>query len=173
MNNEINWRSIGKTSIALFAILSIFILSVKISNLQTLQTVKTETVFDLNDPFTVEKAKNYLIQLHVRYPDVAIAQMKLESASGTSNIFREGNNLWGMKLPTVRPSTALGERNGHAYYSHWRQSCIDFALFMAYNMNEENSKTEETWINYISKYYSEDNSYKVKLLRIKNAGTGR
>lgn len=130
---------------------------------------QVEIVYDINDPFSEQKVRDYLKQLHVKYPDVAIAQMKLESASGTSKIFREGNNLFGMKLAQRRPTTALGERNNHAYYSHWRSSCIDYALWQSYVSNAENLESESEWLNYVGQVYAEDNSYRKKLIVIKDS----
>ena len=72
-----------------------------------------------------------------------------------------------MKAAERRPTTALGNRNNHAYYSHWRQSVVDYALWQSFVANSENIYSEEAWINYISKFYSRDNSYKSKLLIIK------
>jgi uncharacterized FlgJ-related protein len=134
----------------------------------TQQSVSTQIVYDLNDPFSEIKVRDYLRQLHVKYPEVAIAQMKLESANGSSKIFQEGNNLFGMKLAEHRPTTALGEKNGHAYYSHWRQSCIDYAMWQGFVEDPENISSESSWVNYISKFYSKDDSYKQKLLNIRN-----
>lgn len=127
-----------------------------------------QVMFDINDPFSEIKVRKYLNDLNVRYVDVAIAQMKLESATGTSKIFREGNNLFGMKHPRVRPTTSLGVKNNHAYYSHWRQSCVDYALFQAYVMDLDNSISEDAWLDYIGRVYAEDTEYTKKLLKIKN-----
>lgn len=127
-----------------------------------------QLVYDINDPFSEIKVRKYLHELHVKYVDVAIAQMKLESASGTSKVFKEGNNLFGMKMPSKRPTTALGVKNGHAYYSHWRMSCIDYALFQAYTMDLDNISSEMDWLNYIGRVYAEDSQYKKKLLAIKS-----
>jgi uncharacterized FlgJ-related protein len=131
--------------------------------------VKTEIIYDATDPYTETKAKEYLTQLKVRYVNVALAQLKLESGSATSKVFRENNNLFGMKPAEKRPTTALGSKNNHAYYSHWRQSIIDYALWQAYVMNADNISDENSWVNYINRHYSEiPGEYKRRLLAIKN-----
>lgn len=124
----------------------------------------TEIVYDINDSYSEQKVRDYLIELKVKYPEVAVAQMKLESANGTSNIFRQNNNLFGMKVPGKRPTTALGTKNNHAYYSHWRQSCIDYALYQAYFMNADNISSEKDWLDFIGQMYAEDQNYKQKLV---------
>lgn len=127
---------------------------------------KTQIVYDITDPFTEEKALDYLIQLHIKYPYVALAQLKLESANGTSDIFKNGNNLFGLKVPRYRATTALGTRNNHAYYSHWRQSILDYAFFCTYSMNQENSSSQDEWVKYLGRNYAQDNSYEKKLIFI-------
>lgn len=129
----------------------------------------TQIMFDISDPYTEEKVRVYLKELNVKYPVVALAQMKLESANGSSRIFRENNNLFGMKLPKFRPTTALGEKNNHSYYSHWRQSVIDYAMWQSFVMDPENIASEKDWIEYLDKMYSEDGSYGKKILHIRNA----
>jgi len=42
------------------------------------------------------------------------AQAGFETGNFTSVIFKENNNLFGMKLPKVRKTTAIGENRGHA-----------------------------------------------------------
>jgi hypothetical protein len=43
--------------------------------------------------------------------------------------FKENNNLFGMKMPEYRKTTAIGINRGHAVYSSWRESVIDYALW--------------------------------------------
>ena len=65
-------------------------------------------------------------------------------------------------------TTSLGTKNNHAYYSHWRQSIIDYALWQAYVMNVDNMSDEDSWIDYINRSYSEiPGEYKRRLLAIK------
>lgn len=128
--------------------------------------VKTQIVYDINDPYSEEKVAIYLKELNVKYIDVAVAQMKLESANGTSDIFRFNNNLFGMKNPKKRATTSLGEKDNHAYYSHWRQSVIDYALWQNFVSNAENLSSESDWIDYIGHMYAEDGKYKLKISKI-------
>ena len=150
---------------AIFTAVCIYFSTVVISN--RAQKTYTQIMFDISDPFTEDKVKQYLKDLNVKYPEVALAQMKLESANGTSSMFRENNNLFGMKLPKKRPTTALGEKNNHSFYSHWRQSVIDYAMWQAFVMDPENIDTEGDWISYLDKMYSEDGSYGRKITTIR------
>ncbi len=69
-------------------IISIICLGVLLLSKNNSQTkVVYNNVFDSNDPYTEQKFRAYLVQLHVKYPSVAIAQMKLETDNGKSNLF--------------------------------------------------------------------------------------
>jgi uncharacterized FlgJ-related protein len=158
-----NFTIIG-IAIIISAAINFFI----ITSLPKSERVYTQIMFDINDSFTEEKVKIYLKELNIKYPEVALAQMKLESANGTSKVFKENNNLFGMKLPKFRPTTALGEKNNHSYYSHWRQSVVDYAIWQSFIMNPENVASEKNWIEYLNRMYAEDGSYGEKILLIRN-----
>jgi flagellum-specific peptidoglycan hydrolase FlgJ len=57
------------------------------------------------------------------------AQAAFETGNFTSDIFKENNNLFGMKLPRVRQTLATGENRGHATFNSITDSIKDFALF--------------------------------------------
>ncbi|MCH9735998.1 MAG: glucosaminidase domain-containing protein [Actinomycetia bacterium] len=57
-----------------------------------------------------------------------IAQAQLESGNFSSNIFKENHNLFGMKLPSRRPTMAIGENRGFAVYPSWMDSVVDYFL---------------------------------------------
>ena len=113
------------------------------------------------DPFKIIELKQYLVDLNVKFPDVVYAQAMLETNGFKSKIFKENNNLFGMKLATKRSSTNKGEQHGHAYYDTWRESVLDFALWQCrylYNIN-----TREEYLRYLKANYAEDPNYIDKL----------
>lgn len=55
-----------------------------------------------------------IFKLRLEHPDIVFAQAKLESGNFNSQIFRENNNLFGMKMPWNRPTVAIGVKRGHA-----------------------------------------------------------
>ena len=85
-------------------------------------------------PLTADNVKK-AIQIHCYEPEIVFAQSILESARYTSNICIENSNLFGMKLPTQRPTTAIGENRGHAVYHNWIDSVIDLALWQEYYLS--------------------------------------
>jgi hypothetical protein len=62
------------------------------------------------------------------YPEVVFMQARIESGNFTSKVFRDNNNMFGMRLPRIRPTLAVGERYGYAVYASWRDSVIDRLL---------------------------------------------
>lgn len=124
-----------------------------------------EAVYLLVDPdrFEEEKFRKYLEQLNIRFIDVAIAQSMEETGHYKANLFKEAHNLFGMKLAVVRPTTAIGELNGHALYRNWRDSCIDYALFQARYAGK--IVTEGQYIDFLGKVYATNPEYKNNLLK--------
>jgi uncharacterized FlgJ-related protein len=133
--------------------------------IKTVEYVSEETklvIIKEQNEFSREKLIEYLLLLNVRYPDIALAQAEIESANFTSKIFKESNNLFGMKQSRRRPSTALGEEFGHAYYSTWKESVLDYALYNATFLSKVN--TQEEYLQYLRQNYAEDPNYINKLL---------
>lgn len=116
------------------------------------------------DVFTEQKLKEYLIELNVKFPNVVFAQAKLESGNFRSKIFEENNNLFGMKQPSVRTTTATGEQYNHATYNSWRESVLDYALYSC--KYTSNIQTEDEYIAYLGSRYAEDSNYVNKLKNI-------
>ena len=57
------------------------------------------------------------------------AQAAHETGNFTSDIFKENNNLFGMKLARVRKTTAIGENRGHAVYASIEDCIKDYWLY--------------------------------------------
>ena len=74
----------------------------------------------------------WLKTLGVKHYKVAYAQSILESGTYSSKICKENNNLFGMRLAKKRKTTALGQRNGFAYYQDFIHSIMDYKLYQEY-----------------------------------------
>ena len=57
------------------------------------------------------------------------AQAAHETGNFESAIFKENNNLFGMKLPAVRKTTAIGQNKGHAIYKTISDSIQDIQIY--------------------------------------------
>jgi len=68
-----------------------------------------------------------------------LAQAKHETGNFTSKVFKENKNYFGMKLPRVRPSKAIGpglmspEGNNYARYASEIDSLLDLFMWMDYS----------------------------------------
>jgi len=77
--------------------------------------------------------------LNLKYPNynkVVLKQFKLETGHFKSKIFKENNNIAGMKLPRKRKTLAIGSRYNHAYYNHWTESVRDYYYWLLYYTNK-------------------------------------
>ncbi len=111
--------------------------------------------------FSPTTLKEYLKEVNIKFPHIVYAQMVLETGYFTSNVFRENNNLSGMKQPSIRSTTAKGTKNGHAYYNNWMDS-VDYALWQTTFLSNVNS--DEEYLGFlVERGYAEDPSYIPKL----------
>ena len=111
----------------------------------------------------------YILEKGILHPEIAFAQAVLETGNFTSRIFRENNNLFGMKLAKVRPTVATGERFKHATYCHWTDSVNDYLLWQQM-WQKTPIDTEHHYYSLLDRLYAEDNRYveTVKLVRQQN-----
>ena len=138
----------------------------KIKGISTLSNEEKSIIIEKIDPFKVVEFKEYLIDLNIKFPEVVYAQARLETNGFKSKIFRENNNLFGMKASTKRSSTNKGIQHGHAYYDSWRESVLDFALWQCRYLG--NITTEEEYFRYLKANYAEDPNYINKLKNLIN-----
>lgn len=116
------------------------------------------------DAFSQEALVKELKRLNVRFPEIILAQSILETGHFSSRIFRENNNLFGMKQARARSTTAVGTQLNHAYYDSWKESVIDYALFQNAYMNK--IRKEKQYLHYLNKNYAEAKNYDKTLLEI-------
>ena len=114
--------------------------------------------------FSEELLMEFLLELNVKFPEIVLAQARLESANFQSPIFKENNNLFGMKQAKMRATTAKGTRRGHAVYDNWRESVIDYAFYQMAYLRQ--IKTEEEYYQYLGRSYAEDPNYVHKVKQI-------
>jgi uncharacterized FlgJ-related protein len=108
-------------------------------------------------PFNTANMLKIMDEIGIEYPDIVMAQAKIETAHFTSKIFRENHNLFGMKLPRQRSTTAIGEQYNHAEYTSWRQSVVDYKLWQDRVLTKVHGR--RAYLRYLSKYYATDKQY--------------
>ena len=156
---------ISLLSIFLFKLL--FIPSISLKEVPSLKSKYEKVcIAEVQNNFTEEKFINKIKQLNLNYPHIVYAQAMLESGNFTSKIFRENNNMFGMKQARVRINLAKSTQYNHAYFETWEDCLLDFAFHRATYFSK--LKTEQDYYNYLGKYYAEDPSYIGKLKSMVN-----
>ena len=130
-----------------------------IINKITHNTKQTDTLYVEAQPFSEEALIDLLRSINIKYPYIVLAQAKIESGNFTSRIFKQNNNLFGMKEPNLRTTTALGTKNNHAYYTSWISSVYDYAMFQNNRMHGVDSESE--YYAKLAGGYAADSTYAV------------
>jgi len=110
-----------------------------------------------HNQFSEVKLIEKLKELNVKFPYIALAQAKLETGNYTSKVFRENNNLFGMREAKQRITTSQGTENNHAYYHTWYESVLDYSFYQCKYLS--NINTEEQYFQYLSQSYAENLKY--------------
>lgn len=128
-----------------------------------IHTLYTQSIME-EDTFSEKALFDYLVQLNIKHPHIVLAQSKLETGNFTSLVFKENNNLFGMKEAKVRVTTNMGTKNGHAVYDNWKNSVIDYALWQSSYLYH--AKSEDVYYDYLSSNYAQDPNYIKKVKQI-------
>ncbi len=119
-------------------------------------------VINRNDnEFSQEKLIDEINRLNFRFPHIVLAQSIIETGHFTSTIFMENHNLFGMREPRTRITTAIGTHRGHAYYDSWVESLFDYGFYSSRYLGK--LKTEGEYFQYLSRHYAIDKTYVTKL----------
>lgn len=112
--------------------------------------------------FSPENLKIKLKELKLKHQDIIYAQAVLETNNFSSNIFKNNNNLFGMKCAMSRPTLHKGESFGHAQYLNWQECVIDYAFWQ---ISYAKNLSREEYFLLLDKIYAEDPNY-IKKLKI-------
>lgn len=122
--------------------------------------IKEETT-----PFSKEALVKMIDELGMKHPHIVLAQSILETGHWTSVVFKQNNNLFGMRLAGSRVKTAQRAELNHAYYNTWQESVYDYAFFQCLYLSKLD--TEEQYFAGLDASYAEvGNSYSVALRKI-------
>jgi hypothetical protein len=117
-----------------------------------------------NEEFSEENLIELIKKLNFKYPEVVLAQTMLETSFYKSNIFRENQNLFGMKQAYSRVNLNEGTKNGHAVYSYWKESVIDYGFY--YSTYLYKCKTRDELLKTLNRIYAGDPIYDKKLQQL-------
>lgn len=161
-------RRIKILTIATLSLVSISFLAGRYAKVETLDKFEKELIIvDLErekNKFSEQKLINLLTELNVKFPYIVLAQAKLETGYFKSKVFKENNNLFGMKEARVRVNTAKGTNLNHAYYETWQQSVYDYAFYQSRYMSK--ARTEGEYFTALDASYAEASKYSQSLKAI-------
>jgi len=118
-------------------------------------------ITDSTRSFSQDKMVELMKDLNIRYPHIAMAQSLIETGHFKSKIFKENNNLFGMKQARTRVNTAKGTQYQHAYYDTWQESVYDYAFYQCRYLGSLYS--EDEYLAYLGRSYAEDPNYVSKI----------
>lgn len=111
---------------------------------------------------TEKQLKEYATRIGIQHTEVVIAQWKLESARGTSNLAVKFHNLFGFKKHSRKQSFSIGTtKSGFAIYERWQDSVNDYLIWQ---MLYAKDLTREQYLKYLQENYAKDGNYLQKLL---------
>lgn len=119
---------------------------------------------DSTRAFSQEKMVQLMTDLNIKYPHIVMAQSIIETGHFESKIFKENNNLFGMKQARTRVNTAKGTQYRHAYYDTWQESVYDYAFYQCRYLG--NLYNEQEYLEYLGRSYAEDPNYVNKIKEI-------
>jgi flagellum-specific peptidoglycan hydrolase FlgJ len=136
----------------------------------TTSTIKTEgKTIKLNNnqipKISYVNLYNTILSMDILYPDIVFAQAVLESGSFKSNLAILNNNIFGMKHPKIRETTAIGEgKSGYAKYKTWIQSVEDYQHWQDFFLKDKEISRQE-YLNLLGRIYATDKNYVLRLNR--------
>lgn len=96
------------------------------------------------------------------YPEILLKQAKLESGNYSSNVYKNSNNLYGMKKVGRRQTTQLNTTyKGYGCYTNWCESVLDRILWDIDRFNNV-KPTEEEYLEAMG-IYAKDSNYIFKI----------
>lgn len=146
----------------IITILTVLLLFISIQTNEEPVPHKPTNVKLIVTKFTPQSLINYLKYKNVKHKEIVYAQALIETGNFTSNIFKQNNNLFGMKYVGKyrysRPTYAIGEQHNHALYLNWVESVQDYILWQ--NMHKKTPiKTQQQYLELLRRTYAEDSSY--------------
>jgi uncharacterized FlgJ-related protein len=108
-----------------------------------------------------------IVESGIKFPEIAFVQAIIESGNFKSRLFKNHNNLFGMRFPGKRQTTSIGRnKKGYARYEDWNDSVTDYYFWQSFFMRKKNVRTREEYLDLLDDVYAEDKSY-VSVIRRK------
>jgi uncharacterized FlgJ-related protein len=125
-------------------------------------TKETESI-----SLTHELLYEQINQKNIKFPDIVFAQAVLESGHFKAPLFINQNNLFGMKIPKKRETTAINKgKKGYALYHNWDSSIDDYLLWQEFTLKNRGNLTRSQYFTLLGKVYASDKKYITSLKRV-------
>lgn len=163
----LNW--IKSNSVGLFIVLfamTLILIDCNRNKYESIEVIEKEIVVSKDTTIIKDYVYNTLCKYKVNAANIVLSQAIIESSHFNSKLFKENNNLFGMKHPSRRPTTSLYSHNGYAYYESIDDCIVDYLLWQLWG-NKYNM-TDEEYLNDGLSGYAEDPNYKNLNLKISN-----
>ncbi len=134
---------------------------------QDLQIIEEENFHELTFKEKKERVLNLLENNNIQHPEIVLAQAILESGNFRSKIFRDNNNMFGMRLPERRETVAVGKHKGYAVYESWEDSIKDYSLYQQSILRGKILSRDE-YLNFLGRRYAEHPEYVSVLKKMVN-----
>lgn len=143
----------------------IIIIGVGLSIILSFNGVKidnTEKKYVVDSVLSENNVYNMLLFFNIKYPEVVMSQIMIESAYLKSKLTKRNNNILGMTVPVKRQTTAVNKR-GFAKYISWIDCIYDYKLYQDYIMSKNNIRNKKQYITFLHRTYAHAPHYKNRL----------
>lgn len=160
---KINWPVwLNPAALIILTPLLLILILPRLENIRMEREIRV--IIARQNEFSEEKLVKMISALHFPFPEIVLAQTMHETAFFTSPVFKENNNLFGMKCAATRITTSIVSEGQYAHYNNWMDSVYDRALYSATYLSS--IKTEDEYFSYLGQYYAEDPRYVDKIKQI-------
>jgi len=149
-----------KSTLFILLLVSVFITS---GFFMAFNNVDTKEVSHIDSILNEYNVYNMILKSGIKYPEVVMSQIMIESGNLTSNLCLKNNNLIGMTVPSKRETTAINKK-GYAKYTSWIECIADYKMYQDYILSNHNLNTKLKYISFLHKNYAKSKFYKYKLI---------
>ena len=142
--------------IGAFIIIALFVLTSSTKNVEAVNE-------EINSSFTREALIEEIKCHGFKYPDLILAQAVLESGHFKSNVFRQNNNLFGMRQPRKRYTLCKGSNLNHGVYENWKVSVEDRMIYDTLYLKD---MTRTQYLKFLDNVYCKNGYYSRTLEKI-------
>ena len=106
-----------------------------------------------------------ILNAKIKHPEIVWAQAVIESGHFNSKVFNSNHNLFGMKLPRRRSTTATGSNLGYAVYDGWKKSVLDYKMYQK-TVFKKKILDKEDYLSYLDSCYAQSVDYSTNLVNM-------